>query len=159
MYGVELYAAVRLAVVDEGLSHHDPELDYRGGQGPIVHAILEAGPPRGGGYGTGPSGTTREACRWAFTSLQRWFGLRGRRYFQDRCDLAQRRPWHYLFEIEALGRRSGTELAGSARCLDGSTESRRSSWLREQISFPWTTRLVRRVGSVSFRPRRLRPVT
>ena len=23
MYGVELYAAVRLAVVDEGLSHHE----------------------------------------------------------------------------------------------------------------------------------------
>ena len=55
MYGVELYAAVRLAVVDEGLSHHEagrrfgidrrtkpvrrPKLDGFTG---IVDAILEA---------------------------------------------------------------------------------------------------------------------
>ena len=53
-----------------------PELDYRGGQGPIVH--LEA--------------DLHEAVDWAERHGRRWaFTLSnaGSRYFQDRCDRAQ----------------------------------------------------------------------
>ena len=70
-----------------------PELDYRGGQGPIVH--LEA--------------DLHEAANWAERHERRWaFTLSnaGSRYFQDRCDLAQTGR-------DRLGRRSGTDVAGS----------------------------------------------
>ena len=40
MYGVELYAAVRLAVVDEGLSHHYLIVIYQGG---VVESTMELG--------------------------------------------------------------------------------------------------------------------
>ena len=56
---------------------NSPELDYRGGQGPIVH--LER--PTSTRRWIGPSGTGQ---RWAFT-----LSNAGSRYFQDRCDRAQ----------------------------------------------------------------------
>ena len=55
---------------------NSPELDYRGGQGPIVH--LEA--------------DLHEAVAWAERNQRRWaFTLSnaGSSYFEDRCDLAQ----------------------------------------------------------------------
>ena len=93
-----------------------PELDYRGGQGPIVH--LEA--------------DLREAVEWADQNRLRWaFTLSnaGSRYFQDRCDLAQ------LGEID-WG-------AVQARNWQGRTHGKQAEFLMER-SFPWM--LVRRVG-------------
>ena len=93
-----------------------PELDYRGGQGPIVH--LEA--------------DLHEAVAWAERHGRRWaFTLSnaGSRYFQDRCDLAQ------LGEIDWD--------AVQARNWQGRTDGKQAEFLVEH-SFPWT--LVRRVG-------------
>ena len=72
---------------------NSPELDYRGGQGPIVH--LEA--------------DLHEAVAWADRNQRRWaFTLSnaGSGYFKDRCDLAE------LGEIDWEAG-SGTELARS----------------------------------------------
>ena len=96
-----------------------PELDYRGGQGPIVH--LEA--------------DLHEAANWAERHERRWaFTLSnaGSRYFQDRCDLAQ------LGEIDWD--------AVQARTWQGRTDGKQAEFLVER-SFPWT--LVRRVGVCS----------
>ena len=96
-----------------------PELDYRGGQGPIVH--LEA--------------DLYEAVDWAEQNQRRWaFTLSnaGSRYFQDRCDLAQ------LDEIDWD--------AVQARKWQGRTDGKQAEFLMEQ-SLPWT--LVRRVGARS----------
>ena len=93
-----------------------PELDYRGGQDPIVH--LEA--------------DLHEAVAWAERHRRRWaFTLSnaGSRYFQDRCDLAQ------LGEIDWD--------AVQARNWQGRTDGKQAEFLIER-SFPWT--LVRRVG-------------
>ena len=93
-----------------------PELDYRGGQDPIVH--LEA--------------DLHEAANWAERHERRWaFTLSnaGSRYFQDRCDLAQ------LGEIDWD--------AVQARNWQGRTDGKQAEFLVEH-SFPWT--LVRRVG-------------
>ena len=95
---------------------NSPELDYRGGQGPIVH--LEA--------------DLHEAVDWAERHGQRWaFSLSnaGSRYFQDRCDLAQ------LGELDWA--------AIQARDWRACKEGKQAEFLMEQ-SFPWT--LVRRVG-------------
>ena len=95
---------------------NSPELDYRGGQGPIVH--LEA--------------DLHEAVEWAERHGRRWaFTLSnaGSRYFQDRCDLAQ------LDEIDWT--------AIQARDWRTCKEGKQAEFLMEQ-SFPWT--LVRRVG-------------
>ena len=93
-----------------------PELDYRGGQGPIVH--LEA--------------DLQEAVDWAERNQRRWaFTLSnaGSRYFQDRCDLAQ------LGELDWA--------AIQARDWRARKEGKQAEFLMEQ-SFSWT--LVRRVG-------------
>ena len=93
-----------------------PELDYRGGQGPIVH--LEA--------------DLHEAVDWAEQNQRRWaFTLSnaGSRYFQDRCDLAQ------LGELDWA--------AIQARDWRTCKEGKQAEFLTEQ-SFPWA--LVRRVG-------------
>ena len=93
-----------------------PELDYRGGQGPIVH--LEA--------------DLREAVDWADQHDLRWaFTLSnaGSGYFKDRCDLAQ------LDEIDWN--------AIQARNWQNCKEGKQAEFLVER-SFPWT--LVRRVG-------------
>ena len=91
-------------------------LQYRDGQGPIVH--LEA--------------DLHEAVAWAEQHERRWaFTLSnaGSRYFQDRCDLAQ------LGELDWA--------AIQARDWRASKEGKQAEFLMEQ-SFPWT--LVRRVG-------------
>ena len=93
-----------------------PELDYRGGQGPIVH--LEA--------------DLHEAVAWADRNQRRWvFTLSnaGSGYFKDRCDLAE------LGEIDWE--------AVQARNWQGRTHGKQAEFLMEQ-SFPWT--LFRRVG-------------
>ena len=92
------------------------ELDYRGGQDPIVH--LEA--------------DLHETVHWAERYGRRWaFTLSnaGSGYFKDRCDLAQ------LEEIDwaAIGARDW------CACKEG----KQAEFLIEQ-SFPWA--LVRRIG-------------
>ena len=93
-----------------------PELEYRGGQGPIVH--LEA--------------ALHEAVEWAAQNQRRWaFTLSnaGSRYFQDRCNLVQ------LGEIDWD--------AVQAWNWQGRTHGKQAEFLMER-SFPWE--LVRRVG-------------
>ncbi len=93
-----------------------PELDYRGGQDPIVH--LEA--------------DLNEAVDWAVQSGLRWaFTLSnaGSNYFEDRCNLAQ------LDEINWT--------AIHARDWRDCKEDKQAEFLVEK-SFPWT--LIRRVG-------------
>lgn len=92
------------------------ELDYRGGQGPIVH--LEA--------------NLHETVTWAEENKLRWaFTLSnaGSAYFKDRCDLAQ------LNEVDWD--------AVNARSWQHCKEGKQAEFLIER-SFPWT--LVRRVG-------------
>ena len=88
-----------------------PELDYRGGQGPIVH--LEA--------------DLHEAANWAERHERRWaFTLSnaGSRYFQDRCDLG---PIGRVVVKNDLITSTGTPFRhGIGRVA--LTESRRSSW-------------------------------
>ena len=94
-----------------------PELDYRGGQGPIVHLETDL----------------HEAVDWAERHRRRWaFTLSnaGSRYFQDRCDLAQ------LDEIDWD--------AVQARTWQGRTDGKQAEFLVER-SFPWT--LVQRIGA------------
>lgn len=102
-----------------------PELDYRGGQGPIVH--LES--------------DLRQAVGWAEHNERRWaFTLSnaGSGYFEDRCDLAQ------LGEIDwgavQSDRWSGSGIAPSVM------EGKQAEFLVEH-SFPWA--LVSRIGVMS----------
>ena len=93
-----------------------PELNYRGGQGPIVHfeADLHA------------------VVRWANAQGRRWaFTLSnaGARYFEDRCDLAQ------LREIDW----SAVQARDWRQCKEG----KQAEFLLE-VSFPW--HLVERIG-------------
>ena len=91
-------------------------LQYRDGQGPIVH--LEA--------------DLHEAVEWAERHGRRWaFTLSnaGSRYFQDRCDLAQ------------LGELNWAAI--QARDWRACKEGKQAEFLMEQ-SLSWT--LIRRVG-------------
>ena len=101
---------------------NDPELAYRGGQGPIVH--LEA--------------DLNHAVAWADRNQRRWaFTLSnaGSFYFEDRCDLAQ------LDEIDwsavRANRWSGNGVSRSVK------EGKQAEFLVEH-SFPWE--LVTRIG-------------
>ena len=95
---------------------NSPELDYRGGQSPIVH--LEADLHESVDW------AERHGRRWAFT-----LSNAGSRYFQDRCDLAQLGELYWA-AIQAQDWRA---------CKEG----KQAEFLMEQ-SFPW--KLVRRVG-------------
>ena len=91
-------------------------LQYRDGQGPIVH--LEA--------------DLHEAVAWADRNQRRWaFTLSnaGSGYFEDRCDLAQ------------LGQIDWSAI--QARQWQGRSHGKQAEFLMEQ-SFSWT--LIRRVG-------------
>ena len=95
---------------------NDPELDYRGGQDPIVH--LE--------------GDLHDTVDWAEQQERQWaFTLSnaGSNYFEDRCDLVQ------LDEIDWD--------AVQARNWQGRTDGKQAEFLVEQ-SFPWA--LIQRVG-------------
>lgn len=96
-----------------------PELDFRGGQGPIVH--LEA--------------DLQQTVTWAQEQGQSWaFTLSnaGAYYFEDRCDLEQ------LHEIEWN--------AVVATRWDGCKDGKQAEFLIEQ-QFPWE--LVSRIGVLS----------
>ena len=93
-----------------------PELDYRGGQVPIVH--LEADLHEAVAW------TQQHDLRWAFT-----LSNAGSRYFKDCCDLER------LGEIDWD--------AVQARNWQGHTDGKQAEFLVER-SFPWT--LVQRVG-------------
>ena len=98
---------------------NDPDLDYRDGQGPIVH--LES--------------DLQDTVDWAEQQDRRWaFTLSnaGSIYFEDRCDLAQ------LDEIDWD--------AVQARNWQGRTHGKQAEFLVEQ-SFPWA--LIQRVGVCS----------
>lgn len=95
---------------------NQPELDYRGGQGPIVH--LEA--------------DLRKTVAWAEARGQRWaFTLSnaGAYYFEDRCDLA------HLGEIDW----DAVQAEAWRQCKEG----KQAEFLIEQ-QFPWE--LVSRIG-------------
>jgi hypothetical protein len=95
------------------------ELDYKGGQGPIVH--LEA--------------DLHDAVAWAHANGRRWaFTLSnaGSRYFEDRADLAR------LGEIDWD--------AVEARQWSGCKERKQAEFLVEE-SFPW--HLIERIGVYS----------
>ena len=95
------------------------ELDYKGGQGPIVH--LEA--------------DLHDAVAWAQANGRRWaFTLSnaGSRYFEDRADLAR------LGEIDWD--------AVEARQWSGCKERKQAEFLMEH-SFPW--HLIERIGVYS----------
>ena len=91
-------------------------LQYRDGQGPIVH--LEADLHEAVDW------TERHGRRWAFT-----LSNAGSSYFEDRCDLAQldEIDWSAVGAMDWRGRR----------------EKKQAEFLMER-SFPWT--LIRRVG-------------
>ena len=100
---------------------NDPELDYRGGQGPILH--LEA--------------DLQEVVAWAERQERRWaFTLSnaGSLYFEDRRDLEQ------LGEIDWD--------AVQARVWQGRSHGKQAEFLVDH-SFPWA--LVQRVGVRSLR--------
>lgn len=93
-----------------------PELNYRGGQGPIVH--LEA--------------DLRSAVAWADRNRHRWaFTLSnaGSYFFEDRCDLNR------LHEVNW----NAVEATDWRSCKDG----KQAEFLTED-SFPW--HLVERIG-------------
>jgi hypothetical protein len=95
---------------------NNPDLEYRGGQGPIIH--LES--------------DLMQTIRWAEAQGQRWaftLGNAGARYFEDRKDLNQ------LGEIDWS--------AVNARDWRGSKEGKQAEFLVE-CQFPWD--LVTRVG-------------
>lgn len=95
-------------------NHHS--LDYRGGQGPIVHLQADL----------------HETVAWADENELRWaFTLSnaGSSYFDDHCDLAQ------LSEIDWN--------AVTARQWRDCSEGKQAEFLMER-SFPWT--LVERIG-------------
>lgn len=103
----------------------NPELAYRGGQGPIVHLQADL----------------RACVDWADQHNRRWaFTLSnaGAYYFEDRCDLAQ------LNEINwpavQTNQWSGSGIAPSVK------EGKQAEFLIER-SFPW--HLVERIGVYS----------
>jgi hypothetical protein len=107
------------------IHRENPELTYKGGQGPIVH--LEA--------------DLRRAVEWADGANRRWaFTLSnaGAYYFEDRCDLAR------LDEINwsavAANKWSGPGIDGSVK------DGKQAEFLVER-QFPWT--LVDRIGVCS----------
>jgi hypothetical protein len=93
-----------------------PELQYRDGQGPIVH--LE------GDLRETVAWAERERLRWAFT-----LSNAGARYFEDRCDLRQ------LGEVDWA--------AVHATSWTGCKEGKQAEFMVEN-RFPWE--LVRRIG-------------
>ena len=95
---------------------NDPELTYRGGQGPVVH--LEAD------LAASVDWAAQVGRRWAFT-----LSNAGSRYFEDRNDLAR------LVEIDWD--------AVEARDWQDSKEAKQTEFLVEH-SFPWN--LVDRIG-------------
>jgi hypothetical protein len=95
---------------------NDPELTYRGGQGPIVH--LEAD------LHTVVAWANHHGRRWAFT-----LSNAGSRFFEDRCDLAE------LDQIDWN--------AVQARYWQQCQEGKQAEFLL-QHTFPWL--LVERIG-------------
>ncbi len=96
-----------------------PDLEYRGGQGPIIH--LES--------------DLRQTADWAEAQGQRWaftLGNAGSRYFEDRSDLNQ------LGEIDWN--------SVTARNWSGCKEGKQAEFLIEG-QFPWE--LILRVGVLS----------
>jgi hypothetical protein len=96
-----------------------PDLEYRGGQAPIIH--LES--------------DLMQTIRWAEAQGQRWaftLGNAGSRYFEDRSDLNQ------LGEIDWN--------AVNARDWRGCKEGKQAEFLIEH-QFPWA--LISRIGALS----------
>jgi hypothetical protein len=101
---------------------NNPELAYKGGQGPIVHMEFDM----------------LDAVNWAQANNRRWaFTLSnaGARYFEDRCDLAQLGEINW--DAVTTDRWSGNGISRSVK------EGKQAEFLMEH-SFPWS--LVRRVG-------------
>jgi hypothetical protein len=114
--------SVMLYVISQ---RNHPELDYRGGQVPVVH--LEADLKSAADW------ARAEGRRWAFT-----LSNAGSSYFEDRCDLDQ------LDEVDWEAVTAGT---WSGRGVDpGVMERKQAEFLMER-SFPWF--LIERIGVYS----------
>ena len=92
------------------------ELDYKGGQGPIIHFEAD--------LDSVVEWANRQGRRWAFT-----LSNAGSRFFEDRCDLAQ------LDEVDW----TAVQATHWQKCKDG----KQAEFLIEQ-SFPWS--FVERIG-------------
>lgn len=114
--------SVMLYLIHRG---NHPELDYRGGQLPIVH--LQADMKAAVGW------ATRHNKRWAFT-----LGNAGTRYFEDRSDLTCLDEIHW--EAIQATRWSGSGISPSIK------EGKQAEFLVEHC-FPWE--LVERIGVAS----------
>ena len=113
---VPFYLCPRSVMLFVIYMRNHPSLDYRGGQGPIVHLQADL----------------HEAVAWAEENALRWaFTLSnaGSSYFQDYCDLAQ------LGEIDW----NAVEATQWSDCR----EQKQAEFLLER-SFPW--QLVQRIG-------------
>lgn len=95
---------------------NDPEMDYKGGQDPIVH--LEAD------FGQTIAWAEQHSLRWAFT-----LSNAGAYYFEDRCDITQ------LDELDW----NAIQAEDWRRCKEG----KQAEFLIER-QFPWE--LVSRIG-------------
>ena len=113
---VPFYFAPRSVMLYVIYRANHPSLEYRGGQGPIVHLEADLHETVAWAHGNG--------LRWAFT-----LSNAGSSYFQDYCDLAQ------LEEIDWN--------AVIATQWTDCSEEKQAEFLLER-SFPWT--LVRRIG-------------
>lgn len=108
--------SVMLYLIHQG---NHPELDYRGGQGPVIHlqADLHAV----------ANWADQQGRRWAFT-----LSNAGSYFFEDRCDLT------HLNEIDW----SAVQAVDWRKCKEG----KQAEFLLEQ-SFPW--QLVEHIGVYS----------
>lgn len=108
--------SVMLYLIHQG---NHPELDYRGGQGPVIHFQSD--------LHAVVNWADQQNRRWAFT-----LSNAGSYFFEDRCDLA------HLNQIDW----SAVQARDWRKCKEG----KQAEFLLEQ-SFPW--QLVERVGVCS----------
>ena len=119
---VPFYFCPRLIMLYKFYIGNDPELTYKGGQGPIIHfeADLNA------------------SVAWAAVNVRRWvFTLSnaGSNFFDDRCDLSQLGEINW--DAVQANKWGGTGVSSSVR------EGKQAEFLMEH-SFPWN--LIERIG-------------
>lgn len=122
---VPFYFCPRSIMLFKIFKANDPELTYKGGQGPIIH--LEAD------LNQSVAWADQNARRWAFT-----LSNAGSYYFEDRSDLAQ------LGDIDwSAVQNNGWGYSGVSKSV---REGKQAEFLVEH-SFPWD--LITRVGTRS----------
>ena len=119
MYGVELYAAVRLAVVDEGLSHHEAGRRFGIDRRTVKKMLSYSAPP---GYRR-----TKPVRR---PKLDGFTGIVDAILVLFGAQIGRRSAWQRIDSLECWGvkRRRRTTPGYSHRCLEPG--SPRSGWRR-----------------------------